>query len=108
MYKSPIEIIVQDTYQKLLEQREENIFKAILETGVKVDKEELLKALKYDREQYSKGYVDGAKEFAERLEERIAVHLLKNKSNEYADGFADALDGVNGEIDNLLKEMVGE
>ena len=69
MYESPIELIVKDTYQKILKQREENIFKAILETGVKVDKEELLKALKYDREQYKKGYIDGAKELAKMLTE---------------------------------------
>ena len=48
------------------------------------------------------------KEFAEKIEERIAVKILKDKSNEYAEGFVDALDGVNGEIDNLLKELVGE
>ena len=48
------------------------------------------------------------KEFAEKMEERIAVKILKDKSNEYAEGFVDALDGVNGEIDNLLKELVGE
>lgn len=47
------------------------------------------------------------KEFAEKMEERIAVKLLRNKSNEYVEGFVDALDGVNGEIDNLLKELVG-
>jgi FtsZ-binding cell division protein ZapB len=52
--------------------------------------------------------LDAYKEFAGLLEERIAVHLLKNKSNEYADGFADALDGVNGEIGDLLKELAGE
>ena len=48
------------------------------------------------------------KEFAEKIEERISVKILKDKSNEYAEGFVDALDGVNGEIDNLLKELVGE
>ena len=48
------------------------------------------------------------KECIEKVEERIAVHLLRDKSNEYAEGFADALDGVNGELDNLLKEMVGD
>lgn len=62
---------------------------------------EIIKAIKHTK---SEAY----KEFAEKLEERIAVHLLKNKSNQYAEGFADALDGVNGEIDNLLKELIGE
>ena len=81
MYEPPIELIVKDTYQKILEQREENIFKAILETGVKVDKEELLKALKYDREQYNKGYVDGVKEFAERLIEEHSYPLPTERSD---------------------------
>ena len=48
------------------------------------------------------------KECIEKVEERIAVHLLRDKSNEYAEGFADALDGVNGELDNLLKELGGK
>lgn len=96
MYKSPIEIIMRDTYQKILEQREENIFKAILETGVKVDKEELLKALKYDREQYNKGYMDGVNEFAERLKEKISGVLEVNAF------------WLEGYLDYLLREMVGE
>lgn len=100
MYKSPIELIVKDTYQKILEQREENIFKAIFETGVKVDKEELLKALKYDREQYNKGYIDGLKEFAERLKAKKARY---NADNFYVIDYI-----PSKEVDNLLKEMVGE
>ena len=35
------------------------IYKAIQRVGVFVDKEELLKALKYDRGQYDKGFNDG-------------------------------------------------
>lgn len=34
------------------------IMKAVREVGVIVDKEELLKALQYDRLQYRKGYAD--------------------------------------------------
>lgn len=101
MYESPIELIVKDTYQKILEQREENIFKAIFETGVKVDKEELLKALKYDREQYNKGYMDGAKEFAERLKEYSQPIRLSISDNRYNTVVSAVL------IDIILKEMVG-
>lgn len=54
-------------------------------------------------EKYAKA--EAYKECIEKVEERIAVHLLRDKSNEYAEGFADALDGVNGELDNLLKEL---
>ena len=38
---------------------EGEVLKAVHECGVVVDKDELLKALKYDREQYEKGYDDG-------------------------------------------------
>ena len=40
-------------------EQENMIFKAIQECSVSVDKDELLKALKYDRDQYRKGYRDG-------------------------------------------------
>lgn len=54
-YKSPITV-----FQKQIEtQIEGEILKAVCKTGVVVDKDELLKALKYDREQYEKGYQDG-------------------------------------------------
>ena len=35
------------------------IVKAVWRYGVEVDKEELLRALQYDRDQYQKGYADG-------------------------------------------------
>lgn len=69
MYESPINQILgemQTTY-------ENECMKAVQSVGFDVNKEELTKALKYDREQYSKGYSDGyAKaidEFAERMKE---------------------------------------
>lgn len=54
-YESPIQIIKD---QLRLEQ-ENGVYKAVLNAGVVVDKDELLKALKYDRGQYEKGYRDG-------------------------------------------------
>lgn len=55
MYESPIEVI-----QKNIEMQMENgIYKAVTKVGINVDKEELLKALNYDRRQYDKGYTDG-------------------------------------------------
>lgn len=43
-------------------QMEGEIMKAVRKVGVTVDKEELLKALKYDRQQYDKGYEDAKRE----------------------------------------------
>ena len=34
------------------------IFKAVQNVGVNVDRDELIKALRYDRDQYKKGYAD--------------------------------------------------
>lgn len=54
-YESPIHII----YGQMQTQLEGDILKAVLSYGINVDKEELLKALQYDRDQYEKGYEDG-------------------------------------------------
>lgn len=55
MYESPIEIFVKEMRMK----QEEQVLKAVQEIGVHIDKDELVKALKYDREQYEKGFADG-------------------------------------------------
>ena len=49
MYKPPIEMVMEEVFQKMDEDFENSIFKAILKVGINVDKEELLKALIYDR-----------------------------------------------------------
>ena len=55
MYESPITII----RSQLQIECENEIMKAVARIGVNVDKEELFKALQYDRQQYEKGYADG-------------------------------------------------
>lgn len=58
MYDSPIELLRGDMNVEL----EGLILKIIANVGVNVDKEELLKALNYDRGQYDKGYEDAMNE----------------------------------------------
>ena len=53
-YQSPIELITGQMNLLL----ESEICKAVQNVGVNVDKDELLKALQYDRGQYQKGYND--------------------------------------------------
>ena len=53
-YQSPIDIII----SKMNMQMDGEIFKAVQNVGVNVDRDELLKALQYDRGQYQKGYTD--------------------------------------------------
>lgn len=54
-YKSPIEIISGEVQTKL----EGDVLKVIQNYDITVDKDELLKALAYDRDQYRKGWEDG-------------------------------------------------
>ena len=53
-YQSPIEIF----QTQMRSQIEDEIYKAVMKVDVNVDKNELLKALQYDRGQYQKGYAD--------------------------------------------------
>ena len=94
MYEAPIEII-----QKQMQmQMDGEILKAVQGVGIDVNKEEFIKALAYDREQYSKGYKDGVKEFAESLKEKQQTFI----GDEYAYEFI-----YSNEIDVLLAEMAG-
>lgn len=52
---------------------------------------------------------EATKEFAELLvEEKLAVVFLKGKTDEYTEGYHDALCFVEEQIDNLVKEKVGK
>ena len=57
MYESPIETI----YENVQAQFEDAVLKAVQKAGINIDKEELIKALHYDRNQYNYGYSDGWK-----------------------------------------------
>ena len=70
MYKSPIEIITSDFEYKM----ESEIFRAIQRYNINVDKEELLKALQYDRGQYEKGYQDGLRASVVRCKDCAVPH----------------------------------
>jgi hypothetical protein len=56
---------------------EDSVVKAVQEIGIHVDKQELLKALDYDRGQYDKGYINGYTSGFEKGRQE-AVQELKN------------------------------
>lgn len=58
MYESPIKVI----QGELETQLEGEILKAVHRVGVTVDRDELIQALRYDREQYQKGFADARKD----------------------------------------------
>lgn len=97
MYESPIELILSDWYKQLIKQQENQIYQAVCSTGVNVDKDELVKALMHDRNQYEKGYMDGARDFAEMLKEDVNENLFAYEA------------AIRSEwIDDILKKVVGE
>lgn len=76
-YRSPIQQFVSDISLKM----ENDVYTAVQNVGIYVDKDELIKALQYDREQYSKGYSNG---YAQGYEDGIAETMRKLK--EYIGG----------------------
>jgi len=60
-YESPIEVIYNRLQEQITMDFENNCIKAVQQYGFNVNKEELKKALQYDRGQYEKGYNDAIK-----------------------------------------------
>ena len=58
-YESPIHMFVTNFNNQVALMQETNVLKAVVGCGVTVDKEELIRALQYDRGQYEKGYEAG-------------------------------------------------
>lgn len=59
MYKSPIEVITNDIFKEITTQFENGVMMEVTKTmEVKIDKQELTKALLYDRDQYNNGFND--------------------------------------------------
>ncbi len=76
-YESPIQII----RSRIDTNIEGNILKATQSVGIGVNKEELIKALSYDRDQYEKGYENGytkaVDDFVNYLNEICSFTFLK-------------------------------
>ncbi len=64
MYESPIEIMCGEMKMQVVD----NVVKAVQEQQIHVDREELIKALRYDRDSYENGYVDALNEMIFELE----------------------------------------
>ena len=96
MYESPIVQITKGFHTEI----DNGILKAVMEHGIIVDKEELLKALKYDRGQYDKGYKDGYKAGIKRL-----CDISGCSSDYILFGKSTKNDGINNELAYMLKDF---
>lgn len=83
-YKSPIETINQQVQAKF----EGDVMELIHSYGINVDKDELIKALQYDRDQYRKGFEDGCKGATDRIKAEVAREIID-----------ELLEGLQYEID---------
>lgn len=72
MYESPIEMTISEIITDFKQNQEKQICEAIQRMNINVSKEELIKALNYDRQQYEKGYNDAIEEFAEDIKKILA------------------------------------
>ena len=111
-WESPITKIYGDIHNEIVRKDEENCIFAIEQAiGYKVDKEELIKALQYDREQYDKGYNDGVREtFVEeikKIKEEIMKYSAENKNSEdlYLAGCGDGAHHSLAIIDKYITEL---
>lgn len=59
MYNSPLKLFTDEITRDIAKKQDTLVFNAVARLGVTVDRDELLRALRYDREQYDKGYADG-------------------------------------------------
>ena len=70
MYESPIKLFFPSLEEELCniaKKQDDMVFDAVAKVGVTVDKEELLRALRYDRDQYNRGFNDGIIAAADEL-----------------------------------------
>ena len=82
MYKSPIEIFTEEMRFCY----DNNMMEAVQRYDIQVDKDELLKALRYDRQQYEMGFADG----------KISVYnnIVRCKNCDYRDGIEDTCGNI--------------
>lgn len=74
-YKAPIDVLmgaVRDDFDG-------RIFSAVQMVDIEVDRDELIKALQYDRGQYEKGYNDGGKVAAKEILTEILECIITNQ-----------------------------
>ena len=108
MYECPITKYISDIQEQIDEQIEEQLMIGIKRSiGFDINKDELIKALKYDREQYSKGYKDGKIEMLEKVKqvrEENQGELFIMAETRYMKGFNDAINICLRNLDKLIAE----
>lgn len=101
MYKSPITLITEQIQKTIIEQEENDIYRAVQKYEINVDKDELIKALKYDRRQYEKGYEDALNKIKANL-----IEKLRAKQRGCLSLYDEYMDGEDYRQSLLLEEVI--
>ena len=113
-YQSPIEVMIGQMRFEQEKRVEGEVFKATQEVGVTVDKDELIKALRYDRDQYRKGFVDGCRADTDKLCQEVKADTVRKMQERLKAESITIQDHTGklgsvvliGTIDQIAKEMV--
>ncbi len=88
MYESPIQTMMSDISEQIVKEQEDQFMYQFRQAiGYNIDKDELIKALQYDRDQYQKGYADA-----------LAESITKNDLVDYRRAFKIACDLLSGSV----------
>ena len=101
MYKSPVHLILRDVTTLIDQEIEQAVITVVRKFDIDVDKDELIKALKYDRDQYSKGCKDGVNDVLDKL--RIEIEQLPTKTRTKWDGCCPDIDSPEIEYIDVTK-----
>lgn len=101
MYECPVKFNFGDIQMQIVKQQENEVYMAVQKCGVDVDKEELKRVLKYDREQYEKGYEDAVREVKEDL-----IKKLMTQREWYLNLYSEFLDGEDYRSSLLLEKII--
>ena len=78
-WESPIKLDYTPFWEQIVDAQENAIYKAVLKVNISVDREEMVKALKYDRQQYEKGYADG---YENGYQAAMEIFLAKGENDD--------------------------
>lgn len=92
-WQSPIHMIQEEIAQKVANDLDNQVYQATMRVGIEVDKDELVKALEYDRNQYRRGYMDGFL----NAEKEITNVCIKS----FIDEFMDELYNLIADADDI-------
>ena len=109
-YKAPIEVIRHEMQMRV----EKDVVTAVQQHDIYVEKNELRKALQYDRDQYVKGFVDGCGEREDKLIEQVRADTVRKMHHTILLEFSDCIEeetvsigSLRSSIDQIAKEMLG-